>query len=1322
MNMLWLDVESTGLYADKHDIVQFACIPVINGVEQPSFNEFCKPINWGAIQQEAINVHGITVDQMKTFQTPAEMCEKLVQYLDSFGVQFTIAGFNVSFDRKFLSQFFIKQGRSADFLRLFALSTHDTYHRVKKIGKKELGTENLKLATLAKHYNIDIQAHDALSDIAATIEVDAEVASHLGEAKPIYLDAVKIQDVTLPEPAQLHCHSSYSGNALGSVKEWAAFCKEKKIPGFSICDHGLAVSFAEITKVEGGVPGVGLFINDGKDDYISVNAWATSTEGYYNLMYLASAGYEDRREVDGITVPVLTRSQMKNIKGVMFSLGDVYGTLGQMISNCQIAALEDAMTHILKIIPKSQLLVELVAIDIAYKFTDKIGFQPLDKTRINQDGNLGKAFNQQMNKIAKDHNLKCIPTSNAHFLHAEDKMIQDCVSKNSFKSQRHFHESYHVKTAQEMYSIFKSHLGDDMTEQRFISMVDITKKIVDGAKTIEINKEYHLPEIQIPDHIKAQQPDYGRQCFMYMMERIKEHGRWIDTPEYKKRFQTEIDVIMNNKVLSFIPYFLLYEDICSHARSVGVFMGEGRGSAGGSLISYYLKIIHIDPVAAKLPFERFLSHPRIEGGSFPDIDGDFSDRVPIIKFLNEKYGLGFAQVVTLQTMKVKNAIKDAMWALYARNRNDPEISAVCNTIPDSPPGGQEYNFLYGFTDKEGVQHKGQVEENEMLGNFFKHYPEIEKMVKKLIGSVRGYGRHASAYVVSTLDLSKQRIPTMIMDHDELGQITVTQFAAGNVEDAGLIKADILRVANLEMVKQAMVLIKDRTGKDYMIEDEIGMAEIYRLPDDDNVYRDFYNKKTDSVFQFHTEINKAHVQDFAPTSREHLAAMTALLRPGAMDAVVINEDLSEEDGISATQYYMDVRSGRRRVSYVHPDLAECTSNGVFVYQEEVMEFLVWAGFSMAEADQYRNAISKKKLEKMQSAFEKIRITCTERGWTPVQIQTVCNQIQAFARYSFNRSHSRCYGDLGYITMYLKHHHPKEWWCSVLNTTDKEDKRRSFVALLGDMVKPPSMKFPSNHFEIRGDHVVSPINVIKKIGMATADEMMSKGPFENLEDFCARINHAKVNIGHVSAMIRARAADDLMDDGIFVLNYGAAREDFMDRYIGARKKSKSKFKEDMHDYSPVKVFLDEREYNQCFNKSLFSDPDVKKVILSSDEAFEKTGNRGVPLFRHGKPVLGDLQIAAGMVANNVDREVGMVLLYQSSLVKKGVSKRTGKPYEFLTISLSDGYATVECVDWYNKKALGWKSDSLVYVTGILKEGWRNPVSIQIKNIRQLTKETE
>jgi len=1323
MNQLWIDVETTGFYADKHDIVQLACIPLINGVPQTPFNEFCQPINWKDIQQGAIDTHGITIEQMKTFQTPAELCDKLIKYLDSFNTQFTIAGFNVSFDRKFLSQFYTKQGRSNDFFRHFVLNVHDTYSRARKIGKKEIGTENLKLETLAKHFEVSIDAHDALSDIEATIEVDKRIAKMLGEASANYLAPTKQYDIELLEPAQLHVHSSYSGDAIGAISEWEAWCKEHKVPGFSTCDHGLAVSFGEITKVKGdvtGVPGVGLYLRiDETNDYIPLNAWAISTQGYYNLMKLASVGYENRIIEDGVTLPILHKSQMVNLDGIIFGLSDAYGAIGQALVKQDEKLIHKIIKYVLDIIDSKQLLVELVAIDILYSFTDKIGFQPIATNKLMPDGNLGKAYNVYMNKIAQQYELQCIPVSNAHFIEEQDKIVQDCVSKNTFTSNRHYHESYHIKTAKDMYSILKSHLGDELTPQRFTTMAETTRDIVNKAKTIEIDHTYHLPKINIPQHIAQKTDNYDQQCFMYMMEKIKEHGRWIDEPEYKERFKLEIDVIMNNKTLSFIPYFLLYEDICAHARSVGVFMGEGRGSAGGSLLSYYLKIIHIDPVKADLPFERFLSHPRIDGGSFPDIDGDFSDRVPIIEFLRDKYGAGFAQVATLQTMKVKNAICDAMWALYARNRNDPEIRAVCDVIADSPQGTAEKDFLYGFTDREGVIHKGHIEENEMLRNFFEHYPEIERMVKKLIGSIRGFSRHASAYVVSTLDLSSQRIPTMIMDHPEVGEITVTQFPAKAVEDMGLIKADILKVVNLESVRQCIKLIKDRTGKDYMQEDEFGMAEIYRLPDDMAVYKDFHNKKTDSVFQFHTEINKAHMKDFKPQSRLHLADMTALLRPGAMDALVVNEELSEEDGVSAAQYYMDVRSGRRKVSYVHPDLAPMTSNGVFCYQEEIMSFLVWSGFTMAQADQYRAAIAKKKLDKMQSAFEKIRQTCSAKGWTAKQIQTVCSQIQAFARYSFNRSHSRCYADLGYITMYLKHHYPLEWWCAVLNTTEKEDKLRGFVALLGDMVQPPSLKYPSSKFEIRGEHIVAPVTIIKKIGPKTANELVTKGPFESIEDFCLRIDHTKVNIGHFSALLQGRAADDLMDTGIWVLDYGAAREDLIERYEKTRK-SKTKIKEEIRDYDPIRVFLAEREYNQCFNKSLFLDGDITKIILDCDKDFEPTGNPGVPMFRHGVPVLGNLRVAAGMVENKVERKVGMVLLYNSSLVKKGISKRTGKPYEFLTIELSDGFTNVECTDWYNKQALGWPKDSLVYVTGYLKEGWRSPVCIQVKSIKQLTKE--
>jgi DNA polymerase III alpha subunit len=259
----------------------------------------------------------------------------------------------------------------------------------------------------------------------------------------------------------------------------------------------------------------------------------------------------------------------------------------------------------------------------------------------------------------------------------------------------------------------------------------------------------------------------------------------------------------------------------------------------------------------------------------------------VIEYLKGKYGLGFAQVATYQKMKTKNAIKDAMWALHGRNRNDPEVKAICNTIPDSPQGVDEADFLYGYTDQEDIYHRGQIEENETLGRFFKVYPEVERMVKRLIGVVRGFSRHPSAYVVSTLDLSGSNIPTMLIKDKKLGiDVTVTQYEAGMVEKSGLVKADILRVTTLDTVSQCLDLVKARTGKDFHAKDGWGVEEIYRLPEDEAIYTDIFNKKTDSSFQFNTPLIKSYVQDFVPLRREDLSDFTALCRPGALDAPLL----------------------------------------------------------------------------------------------------------------------------------------------------------------------------------------------------------------------------------------------------------------------------------------------------------------------------------------------------------------------------------------------------------------------------------------------------
>lgn len=425
--------------------------------------------------------------------------------------------------------------------------------------------------------------------------------------------------------------------------------------------------------------------------------------------------------------------------------------------------------------------------------------------------------------------------------------------------------------------------------------------------------------------------------------------------------------------------------------------------------------------------------------------------------------------------------------------------------------------------------------------------------------------------------------------------------------------------------------------------------------------------------------------------------------------------------TATQYFMDVKNGKRQVEYLHHDLEPILkdSNGVFQYQEEVMRFLVEiADYSWEESDLIRSAIAKKKYDVIMSSFNRIRKVCKERGWGAAKIETICQQIQAFARYSFNKSHSHAYGELGYITLFLKNHYKLEWWTAVLNNEDNGDKIKKYIAYLGDLVVAPSLRNPTEIFSIQGGKIVAPISAIKSVGPAVVNELVTKGPFLSLEDYVLRVNHSRVNIGSMSALIKARAADGLMDDTIE--NYIERRKELQTRYLGLRK-SKTEFKEDMWDLDPIKVFLQEKEYNSSFNRHLLADLEIGKILQSKWPALTSTGRKGIPYYmksteegREDCYVLGSVKVGEGLLKNGFDKEVAMMLLYDSSNFKQGISKKSGKTWRRVSVMLSDGYNMLEATLWDAKKAFGWPKDTIVYVRGTLKAGWKTPLSFDISDI--------
>jgi len=1338
MNFLFVDTETTGLYPDKHAIIQLACIPKINGKLHPHFNEFAAPLATDVIDDNAFKSHGISAAKMKTFQPSAQMLDNFIKYLRSFNCKFIIAGYNVGFDKRFLSALFTKHKRADDFFDLFELQIHDTFLRVQKV-KALLKTENMKLATLAKHFGVAINAHEALSDITATIAVDMKIGELLEEDP--FVEELADNDITaesvisFPPVAQLHLHSMYGlTESVPSPEEWIEWCKKTKTPGLSIVDHGPATAMYFMTRVKEpeivGVPGVCLYFFDGSEPDVvhPVNAWAVSNEGYFNLIKLASKGYDNQFEFDGVTYPKISIGQLKSkMRGIVFGGVDIYSPMGQAI----LAGDEKTAERYFDVYRsnlKDQFLVELNPISIRETYSAKSGFQKIKKNATVVEGDWGKAFNRFLVKLIDKHGLRCIPVSGAHFIDKSDKLIQDCISRNSFKSQKSYIESYHIKESGEIFSELHKQLGAWVTPEKFNTWISNANNVLAQAKNIKIEFKYLLPTIDIPQHIQDLSSNYDEQTRLLVEDFAKKNGRWSNDPTYVARFKKEMDVISRNPTLNFTPYFLMYADMCEYARSIGIMQNIGRGSAGGSLVSYYLHIIHIDPIATNLPFERFLSNERIRAGSFPDIDCDFGSRTEVLRYLQEKYKTGFAQICTIQKMKTKNAIKDAMWAMYGRNREDFEIRDLCELIPDSPQGVDEYDFLYGYTDKEGEYHRGTVETTPEVANFFKQYSQIEGMVKKLIGLPRSIGRHASAFVISSIDLSSERVPTMkIFDKHADGMIQVTQYDAGMVETSGLVKADILGVTTISMVSDALALIKQNTGIDYMESDEAGMPLIYRLPEDPGVYEDFYKKKTDSAFQFNSPVIKNVVKDFAPTDKEQLSVMTALMRPGAMDAMMDvgvskNRDRAEKDGehqaavMSAADFYISVRKGENDPYYIHRDLEPILKEtyGVMVFQEQVMSILVeLCGYTLEESDKIRSAIAKKKHEVMMATFARIRQATEKRGWTTEQADSLCQQIQAFARYSFNRAHSRSYAELGYITMYLKRHHKLEWWAAVLNNTDSEDKLREFITLLGPIVEPPSLAVCTDKFEIFNGKLVAPISMVKRIGPSSVAELVHKGPFNSIEEYLEKVTPSRVNAGHFLALMHAGATNHLLDKKLPFLE---ARKKMWNQHLKARKSKKDTGQLD--SLSALDSFLLEREYNKCFNKSLTEDPLIVADLRSIKPHLHATGVPGVPLMYGDElPIVSSAKSVLSMAAKKHDKEVGMFLLYVGSAHKKIVSKKTGKEYDLVEVELSDGTAPVMCSWWKKTKALGWPVNSIVFVRGKPNKTWKDQAGLEILEMEQI-----
>lgn len=557
---------------------------------------------------------------------------------------------------------------------------------------------------------------------------------------------------------------------------------------------------------------------------------------------------------------------------------------------------------------------------------------------------------------------------------------------------------------------------------------------------------------------------------------------------YQDRLNYELHVIIT---MHYADYFLIVWDFIRFARSRDIYVGPGRGSAAGSLVSYCLGITHIDPIQYGLLFERFLNPERI---SMPDIDTDFPDnrRDEVIEYVREHYGYDHvAHIITFNTLAAKQVLRDVGKALQVPPR---EVDSLCRMVPNLPKVTLDYTYE-------------NVPRFKQMINTGEKYRRLYAISKRLEGLPRHASQHAAGIVFANADITDV-CPLIHVDEN----ICATQFTMEYLEELGLIKMDFLGLRNLTIIDEIVSDINASRAK---------KLEIMKIPlDDARTFQVIQAVDTVGIFQLESEGMKNLIRKMKPRNFEDIVALLALFRPGPMENI---------------PRYLEARAHPEKVDYMHPSLKPILQNtyGVMIYQEQIMQIAqVMAGFSLAKADNMRKAISKKHGDELKVLQQEFIDGAIKRGYLKNLAEHVYEMIMKFANYGFNRSHSVAYALLVYQLAYLKANAPLYFFSSLLNSVIGSETKTSeylFEARRrGIQILPPSINYSTNRYMIEQRALRFPLTAIKGVGTSVCMQLLTerkeKGHYGDVFDFVARITTCRISRKLVETLIYAGALDD------------------------------------------------------------------------------------------------------------------------------------------------------------------------------------------------------
>ena len=1044
----------------------------------------------------------------------------------------------------------------------------------------------------------------------------------------------------------LHVHTQYSLlDGACRVDELVQKAVGLGMPAVSMTDHGNmfgAIHFYRACQNAKIKPIIGceVYITPGsrfeKDpEQKNINhliLLAASNEGYANLMKLVSAAYLEGFYYKPRIDKEILATHAKGLIGLSACLkGEVAGHLlrGQFES-----ALKSADDY-RQIFSPGAFYIEV-----------------MDHGIIDQ-----KKVNEGLVQIAGQLNLPVVASNDVHYLEQTQSMAHEtllCIQTQTTIQDpgrmRFATDQFYFKAPQDMQSIFSW----------IPQAVDNTLAIAEQCNVKLDFDQYHLPRYAVPVGIVGE----GSKP----IHTDKEYLRQLCEEGFRRRYPAGVDDVLRQRLehelgtiekMGFVSYFLIVWDFIKYAKSIGVPVGPGRGSAAGSLVSFLLGITDLDPIKYGLLFERFLNPGR---KSMPDIDIDFcyERRGEIIDYVTQKYGVtNVAQIITFGSMQAKAAVRDVGRAL---GMSYPDVDRIAKLIPNE----------IGITIEQALNVEPQLREAF----------EIDKTAKQLLviaQVLEGLNRHASIHAAGVVISDRPLTEYVPLFKSSDGQVT-TAFDMDGISQIGLLKMDFLGLRTLTVIAETLKLVKLHQHID---------IDIDRLPlDDKRTFEMLGRANAMGVFQLESSGMRDLLKKMKPSEFEDLIAILALYRPGPMGSGMLDD-------------FIKRKRKEQDITYPHPKLEVVLkpTYGIILYQEQVMQIAsVIAGFNMTQADDLRKAMGKKIAAEMQKNRVFFIEGCAKTSQIPeAQANQLFDLIDYFAGYGFNRSHSAAYALITYRTAYLKANYPVEFMTALLTSErDNTDKVVEYVkesAAMGIHILPPAVNQSQAQFTVENkDSIRYGLLAVKHIGASAIDSLIAarqgSGAFISVFDFCQRVDLRLNNRKVLESLIKCGAFD------IFNMRRSqmmAVLENALDAGARGQKEAQA---------GQFSFFSMDGE-NNGFGKNDERHPDIPEwpqaMILSNEKALLGFYLSGHPLDRYKTEIEKFSDFTTASINNARDgQEVRMVGLIKT--VKLTTTKKTKERMAIVGLEDIDGEMEVVVFpSSYTQVASYLKESAVVVVKG-------------------------